>query len=172
VILHISDAGCEVLFGAVSPVVVPEHEVTATPAATIESSPSTIESSQSTSESWGPMAVVPPQPGTDTLRLEGRLVITDTCVFVERTNGDQFLLLWPADRSAWDADTRTITFRNVDETIAAMKDGDQVVLGGGGDSREKSGATFDDWLARLRWVAQPGAGCLPDQWWVVGIVQG
>jgi hypothetical protein len=62
---------------------------------------------------WGPLAVVPPQDGADTARTEGTLRITDTCVFLDGPSGPE-LLVWPADRTTWNAQTRAITFANFD----------------------------------------------------------
>ena len=115
---------------------------------------------------WGPLAVVPPQDGADTARSEGTLRITDSCVFVERA-GERVLLIWPADRTAWDAHGRTITFVNFDGTMVGAGDGTPVVLGGGGDSNDESGSTTQAWLARTEWVAPPAASCpLESRWWV------
>ena len=122
-------------------------------------------------EAWGPLAVIPPQDGADTARTEGTLRITDTCVFlVER--GGPVLLLWPADRTTWDAEQRTITFANFDGTTATVGDGQPVVLGGGGGSSAESGVTTGAWVAGMTWVARPADGCPLDPYWGVGDVRG
>jgi hypothetical protein len=115
---------------------------------------------------WGPLAVVPPQEGADTARTEGTLRITDACVFLD-TPGGRSLLVWPADRTTWDAQTRTITFANFDGSTVSAGDGTAVVLGGSGDSMEESGMTIEAWLARTPWVARPADSCpLESRWWV------
>jgi hypothetical protein len=116
---------------------------------------------------WGPLAVVPPQEGADTARTEGTLRITDACVFLD-TPGGPSLLVWPADRTTWDAQASTITFTNFDGSTVSAGDGTAVVLGGSGDSTEESGTTSQKWLARTPWVAAPGASCPVESWWWVG----
>lgn len=115
---------------------------------------------------WGPLAVVPPQDGADTVRTEGMLRITGSCAFLA-TSGGPVVLVWPADRTTWNAETQAITFANFDGSTASARDGARVVLGGGGDSNVESGTTNDAWLARTPWVARPDASCpLDSRWWV------
>ncbi len=115
---------------------------------------------------WGPLAVVPPQEGADTARTEGTLRITDACVFLV-TPGGPSLLVWAADRTTWNAQTRAITFANFDGTTVSAGDGTPVVLGGSGDSNDESGTTTEAWLARTPWVAPPAASCPAEsRWWV------
>ena len=115
---------------------------------------------------WGPLAVVPPQEGADTARTEGTLRITDACVFLD-TPGGRSLLVWPADRTTWDAQASTITFTNFDGSTVSAGDGTAVILGGSGDSSEESGTTSQEWLARTPWVAAPAASCpFESSWWV------
>ena len=116
---------------------------------------------------WGPLAVVPPQEGADTARTEGTLRITDSCVFLDGPGGPE-LLVWPADRTTWNAQTRTITFANFDGSTVSAGDGTAVVLGGSGDSTDESGTTSQEWLARTPWVAAPAASCPVESWWWVG----
>jgi heat shock protein HslJ len=118
---------------------------------------------------WGPLAVIPPQDGADTARTEGTLRITDTCVFLEE-GGGPVLLLWPADRTTWDAEQRTITFANFDGTTATVGDGQSVVLGGGGGGSAESGVATEVWVAGMTWVARPVDGCPLDPYWGVGDV--
>lgn len=119
--------------------------------------------------SWGPLAVVPPQDGADTARIEGNLRITESCVFLEE-QGRPVLLTWPADRATWDATARTITFVDVDGTSISVEDGASVTVGGSGDDSEESGVTPEVWLAGVPWVARPAAGCPVDPHWAVGAV--
>jgi hypothetical protein len=115
---------------------------------------------------WGPLAVVPPQGGADTARTEGTLRITDTCVSLDGPGGSS-LLVWPADRTTWNAQTRAITFANFDGSTVSAGDGTPVVLGGSGDSKDESGTTTEAWLARTPWVARPADSCpLDSRWWV------
>jgi hypothetical protein len=115
---------------------------------------------------WGPLAVVPPQDGADTARTEGTLRITDACVFLVTTGGP-VLLVWPADRTTWNPQARTVAFANFDGSTVTVGDGTTVVLGGGGDNDDESGTTTEAWLARTQWVARPAASCpLDSRWWV------
>ena len=139
----------------------------AAPVATASSLPPVIPTgSPSAASPWGPLAVVPPQAGADTARTEGTLRVTNRCVFLT-TSGGPVVLLWPADVTAWDAGTRTITFANRDGDTSSVADGSPVVLGGSGDSNEESGTTTEDWLARTTWVVRPDDSCpLDERWWV------
>ncbi len=119
-------------------------------------------------EKWGPLAVIPPQDGADTARTEGTLRITDTCVFLVERGGGPVLLVWPADRTTWDAGARTITFANFDGTSVSVGDGMRVVLMGGGGGSSESGIAPEVWLAGMTWVARPVAGCPVDPHWGVG----
>ncbi len=115
---------------------------------------------------WGPLAVVPPQDGADTARTEGMLRITDTCVFMATRGGD-VLLVWPANRTTWNARAGTIIFTNFDGSTVSAGDGTPVVLGGSGDSNEESGTTTEAWMARTPWVARPAVSCpVESRWWV------
>ena len=120
-------------------------------------------------DAWGPLAVVPPQDGADSARTEGTLRITNTCVFLE-TPREVALLFWPSDRTRWRAEPRTISFTNFDGRIVTVRDGDHVVLGGGGDSQAESGVSGEEWLQRMEWVAPPSRSCSLDQRWAVGAV--
>jgi hypothetical protein len=116
---------------------------------------------------WGPVAVVPPQDGADTARTEGTLRITDMCVLLDVAD-DFTLLVWPADRTTWDASARTISFANLDGTIVTVGDGMHVVVGGSGDDEVESGTTSEEWLSRTRWVAPPDVRCPMESRWMVG----
>lgn len=121
------------------------------------------------SHTWGPLAVVPPQSGMDMSRTEGTVRITDSCVFLE-SGADLTLLVWPEDRTAWDAETRTIAFANVDGGRVTLGDGMRVAIGGSGESIEESGLTVEAWLGRTPWVSRPAASCPLDSYWAVGDV--
>ena len=118
---------------------------------------------------WGPLAVLPPQDGADTARMEGTLRITGACTFLSG-RGEPMLLMWPANRTAWDGETRTITFTNLDGSRVRVTDGSKVVLGGGGDSSAESGVPTEGWLEAMPWVARPADGCPLDPRWGVGEV--
>jgi hypothetical protein len=122
-------------------------------------------------EGWGPLAVIPPQDGTDLARNEGTLRITEACVYLEDPGGDLWLLTWPADRTTWSEESRSITFENFaafDGTIVTVGDGDPVVLGGGTGAEEKSG---EEWVRGVDWVAPPAPSCLLDRRFHVGVVE-
>lgn len=80
-----------VVAGCASPAPSPVARATPMPVKTPPSaSPSALAPG---SGEWGPLAVIPPQDGSDTARTEGRLRITDTCVFLDE-RGERVLLLW------------------------------------------------------------------------------
>lgn len=138
-----------------------------------KASASQVEPSASTVETWGPLAVIPPQDGFDTLRAEGTLRITDTCVYLESL-GEVTMLSWPADRATWSGESRAITFENFDGSVVTVGDGDHVVLGGSGggaDSEAEDGISSEEWVKRMEWVAPPASSCSLDSWWVVGALE-
>ena len=117
----------------------------------------------------GPLAIIPPQDGTDLARLEGTLRITGACAYLDQ-GGEEMFLFWPADRVSWNESTRAITFTNYDGTVATMRDGDSVVLGGGGDSEAESGISAGEWVAAMTWVVRPASTCSLDSRFGVGVV--
>ena len=119
---------------------------------------------------WGPLAVIPPQDGSDTGLAVGRLLITDKCVYLESA-GEKRLLFWPADRTRWIADRREITFTNFDGTQVSASDGTPVNLAGGGDSASESGISGQDWVTQMVWVAPPDPSCSAEVRWGVGGVK-
>lgn len=124
----------------------------------------------SSAERWGPLAVIPPQDGSDTARLEGTIRLTDACVVLEK-GSSVTLLFWPADRTVWNAESRAISFTNVDGSVVSIRDGDAVVLGGGGDSEGDGDLTRQEWADATTWIARPDAACLLAAWWGVGDVR-
>lgn len=130
-----------------------------------------LEPSASPADTWGPLAVRPPEDGSDTGRAEGTLRITDRCVYLDAA-GKLTLLTWPADRTTWNSTSHTITFVNVDGTVVTIGDGEHVVLGGGGDSAAESGISGEDWISGRDWVAPPASSCSLDTRWGVGAVEG
>lgn len=129
----------------------------------------TTASPDGTANRWGPLAVVPPQGGSDLIGLEGTLSITEACVYVE-ASGKMFLLIWPADQTTWNAEARSVTFENFDRSVVTVRNGDRVVLGGSGDDEAESGITPQVFLARTTWVSRPGSSCSLDPRWHVGVV--
>lgn len=82
--------------------------------------------------------------------------------------GDDVLLVWPADRTTWNARARTVTFENFDGTTVTVGDGDEVEMGGGGTSVDEGGLPGAEWLASIEWVAPPDPSCVTDTRWGVG----
>jgi len=160
--------------GSVEVSAAPTAPVSASPAepspSPVEPSPSPAEPPPSGAEAWGPLAVIPPQDGTGLAGNEGTLRITDTCVYLESPGGELWLLFWPADRTRWSWDSRSITFENFDGSVVTVGDGDHVVLGGGGDSEAESGISADEWLRRMEWVEAPTSTCSLDRRFRVGVV--
>lgn len=155
-----------------SPSVSPPVATSLGPRATISTASVPPQASSSATSPWGPLAVVPPQAGADQARTEGLLNISEHCVLLD-TGGGPELLLWSADRTVWNPETKTITFTNFDGTKFSANDGTAVVLGGSGDSNEESGVSTAVWLARTLWVAPPDLSCpLETRWWVGAISEG
>jgi hypothetical protein len=116
---------------------------------------------------WGPLAVIPPQDGTDTSFTVGTLDITDKCVYLV-ANDTRTFLFWPADRTRWNPATRSISFANFDGTFVTASGGDAVSVIGGGDSAAESGASGREWASQLAWVAPPDPSCAADVRWGAG----
>jgi hypothetical protein len=122
------------------------------------------------SRAWGPLAVVS-QTGGDEALNTGTLRITETCVVLETAGGESELLVWPADRTRWDASAGTIGFTNADGIGLSLHDRQLVSLGGGGDGTAESGVSGEEWMARVDWVAPPDLSCpLEIRWWVNDVV--
>lgn len=135
-----------------------------------EPPPSTVQPSASSLGTWGPLAVSAPQDGADTMRAEGTLRITDTCVYLERPPAELTLLSWPANRTTWSEESRAITFENFDGSTVTVIDGDQVVLGGSGGGDAEGGISGEEFVKQMDWVSPPASSCTVDRWWGVGAV--
>ena len=117
---------------------------------------------------WGPLAVTTTNLGMEA-RNEGILVLTDRCAFLER--GDERELLgWPSKQTSWSPETSEITFTRHTEDVLTLRDGQRVVLGGGGSSLAEDGLTGEQWADRMEWVAAPDPSCLVDVRWLVSDV--
>ena len=119
--------------------------------------------------SWGPLAVEPPPEGSATALIAGTLKVTDECVLLDE-RGEDALLVWPAHRTRWNPDSRTITFETGDGQAVTLADGDEVTFGGGGSSFEEDGLSGEDFVARIEWVSEPAPSCVMDTRWFVGEV--
>lgn len=129
---------------------------TALPSGSAAGSPS--EPLTSPGSRWGPLAVIPPQVGTDLYIATGTLLITDTCVYLV-AKGEKTLLFWPADRTRWKDEAQGIVFSNFDGTLVTASDGDAVAVTGGGDSEAESGMSGPVWASGMVWVAPPDPSC-------------
>lgn len=118
---------------------------------------------------WGPVAAFR-SPQQMEARNEGVLRITDHCTFLER-GGERQFLAWPAERTRWNPDTASISFHTRSGEVVTVRDGDEIVLGGGGSSRAEDGQAGAAWAARLAWVAPPDPACLVDVRWEVSEVE-
>lgn len=118
---------------------------------------------------WGPVAAFQSPLQMDA-RNEGVLRITDQCTFLER-GGERSLLAWPAERTRWNAGAASISFRTRSGNEVTVRDGDEIVLGGGGSSRAEGGGTGAEWASRLTWVSPPDASCLVDFRWEISEVE-
>lgn len=117
---------------------------------------------------WGPVAVFRSDAGMQA-RNEGTLVITPNCTFLER-NGERALLAWPATETTWDAASAQISFMRGDGQVVTVRNGEHVVLGGGGSSRAEDGLSGEAWANRVTWVAPPKAACLVDERFLISDV--
>ena len=122
------------------------------------------------SDSWGPLAVVPPSNAVGEALAVGILNITDQCVVLKEAADDVLLLVWPEDRAMWNAKGRTITIENLDGSAFTLRDGDHVTFGGAGDSVKESGVSGEEWVKQMKWVAPPASSCPNDARWSVGEV--
>jgi hypothetical protein len=118
-------------------------------------------------QSWGPLSVVAGAGSGDEALIQGTLRITDDCVLLNE-QGDDVLLVWPADRTTWMPETGTISFERNDGQTVPLADGDEVTFGGGGSSVDEGGMEAEDWVASLEWVSEPPSACVTDTRWSIG----
>jgi hypothetical protein len=116
---------------------------------------------------WGPLAVANLM-GAEAALTHGELLFTDECAFLLQGDGIRALLVWPAARTTWNADTQTVSLRHL-QTLdsVTLREGVALALGGGGSSVHEDGLSGDAWAARFDWVAPPASECLTDERWVV-----
>lgn len=120
--------------------------------------------------SWGPLAVVAPDSGGGDALIHGTVHMTDTCVLLNE-QGDDVLLLWPADRTSWDAEKRRVIFdEDANGSTTTIGNGDKVSLGGGGSSVDEGGVPSDTFMDSVEWAASPNPSCVTDVRWAVGSV--
>lgn len=119
--------------------------------------------------SWGPLAVAVTE-GAMQARNEGSLVIMDRCVFLQRDR-ERELLVWPVGQTTWSPATAEIVFRRADGGIVTLRDGQHVVLAGGGSGIAEDGLAGEDWAWQFDWVAAPARECLVDVRFVVSDVE-
>lgn len=116
---------------------------------------------------WGPLAVVAGDGSGDLALIEGILKVSDECVLLHE-RGEDVLLVWPADRTSWDPDTKTINYESTDGAATTLRDGDLVTFGGGGSSVNEDGIGDEEFIASVDWVAEPAPSCVVDTRWFVG----
>lgn len=115
---------------------------------------------------WGPLAVIPPAEASGEALIEGTLRVTPECVLLDE-RGEDVLLIWPADRTRWNAPSRTISFTTGEGRTVTLSDGDPVAFGGGGSGVEEGGRPPAEFLAATEWVAEPRASCVTDTRWFI-----
>lgn len=120
------------------------------------------------STSPGPLALAENVGGPEALT-SGTLRVTNECVLLNE-QGDEALLVWPADRTSWDPESGRIRFELDDARRVELADGDAVTLGGGGASVTESGRPAEELISDIEWVAEPAASCIRDAIWSVGNV--
>lgn len=134
---------------------------------TPNSSATAIQPAASGEGGWGPLAVTT-ETSRDFALVVGVLRITDVCTFVDRPNGEPYLLVWPSARTTWDPARGAIHFENPSGEIVLLRDGDGVQLGGGGASL--AGPEASDGAPEPAWAAAPDPSCAANTWWFVGDV--
>lgn len=135
-------------------------------------SPGSASPTHDASDAWGPLAVKDGPPNGDFARMPGVLRLTDLCAMLEPDTGDPILLAWPVNETAWRPESETVVYRRPSGDFVEVRDGDAVVLGGSGEvfSGPEALGTFEDWIARLEWVAAPDEECTADRSWSIGDV--
>ena len=117
----------------------------------------TIQPGPDETDRWGPLAVVPGEPSGDRALIHGTLRITDECAMLY-VQGDQLLLVWPAQATTWNADQRTITYTNRDGSTVELRDGTPVAFGGGELPKAVNG---------IDWTSAPAPECMTETQWRV-----
>ena len=99
-------------------------------------------------------------------RNEGRLEITDTCVFLMHRDNLRTLLIWPAAQTDWDPDTGTILFNRRNGDRLQLFHGQNVEVGGSGGGLGHA-APPAQLLDQMSWVKPPMPECgAPEYWWM------
>jgi hypothetical protein len=112
---------------------------------------------------WGPLAVAVGGNG-DRARNEGRLEITDSCVFLVHRDNHRTLLIWPVAQTHWDPSGQTILFNRGNGVGLRLFHGQAVEVGGSGDALGNAGPPAE-LLDHVPWVAAPMPECgAPDYW--------
>ncbi len=115
---------------------------------------------------WGPLAVIDPEPPVHlgAALATGTIRITQDCVLLDE-GAREVLLVWMAYRTTWNAADRSVTFRNLDGSAVTVGDGDQVELGGAGESAEEGGPH------EVVWLSPPSPSCPRDERFTVSGVE-
>ena len=123
------------------------------------------ESSDAAGAEWGPLSVLRGGPTGAEALIDGTLDVSGRCVTLTG-GGDPVLLVWPADGTTWNADSRTIRYDDGDQVVE-LSDGEVFAVGGGGGSVAESGMDVTEWVGN-GWVAEPDDSCPSDSWFFVG----
>jgi len=91
---------------------------------------------------------------------QGRLVLTDTCAFVDSVSGKRHLVVWPLSPElwTWDGATREIVSTWGSRTLR-FGSGDEIRTGGGGRSGDY-GPTMGEIIAGVDWISPPAPECV------------
>lgn len=118
------------------------------------------------SDRYGPLAIYQGGAGDDG-RTEGEVRVSNDCVFLSSSAGD-LLLIWPEGSTSWSESDATIEFDNPDGSgLAEIRDGDRLVLSGGGTTIKRE---WSNWVDSLVWVVKPDPSCeSPATWAVSGV---
>lgn len=118
---------------------------------------------------FGPLAVAHLELGLEALE-EGTIVVEQDCVYLAgRTQ--RWFLVWPEARVRWSAKEEAVAIANVKRPPYLARDGDAVVMSGGGDMVAEGGLPDVEWLASQNWVSAPHPSCdLKSRWFVNEVV--
>ncbi|HEX5827656.1 MAG TPA: hypothetical protein VFY23_09060 [Candidatus Limnocylindrales bacterium] len=95
----------------------------------------------------------------------GTLTIDGACTWLV-AGRDRWLLVWPEDRTRWDAVTGEVVFTHRDGVVKRVRHGQEVAFGGGAIN-DIDGIAYTG----VDWVLRPAPGCdTPTRWHVSSVV--
>lgn len=108
-------------------------------------------------DTWGPLTVVDGAPSGRLARITGTLRMDENCVTLTATDGQQVLLVWPSQATAWDADEGAVIYSPNDESVT-LTDGQTVSFGGASAGSD----------SQVEYVSASHPSCPASDAWLVG----